>query len=65
LKREWRSDRIAAESLQPLAIVLVDANACGRFEGKARSAPKRTIVAVSVDRSFLVAKIGRTSPVIS
>jgi len=28
LKREWRSDRVAAESLQPLAVVLVDANAC-------------------------------------
>jgi len=27
LKREWRPDRVAAESLQPLAVVLVDANA--------------------------------------
>jgi hypothetical protein len=27
LKREWRSDRIAAEPPQPLAVVLVDADA--------------------------------------
>jgi hypothetical protein len=32
LKREWRSDRVAAESLQAFAVVLVDTNACGELE---------------------------------
>jgi len=46
LKREWRSDRVAAESLQPLAVVLVDADA--RVEREAVEAGGVALVAEGV-----------------